>query len=116
MADLTFGEQRTVGECLRAAADGPFIPDGEFETLFGVTRVEVRSIADQWPAVDASSKIVAMSVNNSMLHLLYYPHRQWDAWEEYSTASPDEVERVYKKWRGVRLAGTAGRRMFDGLM
>lgn len=32
---------QSIGECLRAAAYGPFFPDGEFDTLFGLSREQV---------------------------------------------------------------------------
>ena len=115
MADLTFEEQRIIGECLRAAADGPFFPEWEFQTLFGVERRDVAKVASDWPFADASSQTLSLSVNNSMLHLMYYPHRKWDAWEEFISVSPAEVERIFQKWRGIRLHGSAARRAFDGL-
>ena len=114
MADLTFEEQRTVGECLKAAADGPFFPDWEFHTLFGVERMEVAKVVASWPFADASSRAVFLSVNGSMLHLMYYPHRKWESWDEFISVSPAEVERIYQKWRGIRLHGSAGQRMFQG--
>ena len=39
-------DKAIVGQALRAAADGPFFPDWEFHTLFGLERSEVRAIAD----------------------------------------------------------------------
>ena len=39
-------DSRVIGECLRAAVNGPFFPDWEFSTLFGLTRDEVRAVAD----------------------------------------------------------------------
>jgi hypothetical protein len=46
---LSRQESNIVGEALRAAADGPFFPDWEFSTLFGLKREEVRRIANEWP-------------------------------------------------------------------
>ena len=40
---------KMIGQCLRAAVDGPFFPDREFSTLFGFSRDELRHIADRWP-------------------------------------------------------------------
>ena len=46
---LTQAESKIVGEVLRAAANGPFFPDWEFHTLFGLERDQVRQVAVAWP-------------------------------------------------------------------
>lgn len=45
---LTGIEGELVRRCLAASVDGPFFPDWEFETLFGLTRDEVREVLDAW--------------------------------------------------------------------
>ena len=79
---LNEGDQVTVGACLRAAAEGPFFPEWEFHTLFGLHRDEVRAFAASWPnSKDERDEFQA--VNNSMNNLLGYPHgleAQWSSW------------------------------------
>jgi hypothetical protein len=58
---------------LRAAADGPYFPEWEFETLIGFPRDRVRDWSARWPgaALDEEALAVAISVLNN---LLGYPH------------------------------------------
>lgn len=104
-AILTEKEQKIVAACLRAAADGPFFPDWEFQTLFGITRQEVKAIADRYPDVDEDDDEIAgsndswLAINNTFANLLGYPHRQEAAWNSWIDVSPVEVEKIFKKWR-----------------
>jgi len=103
--NLTDKEQKIVGSCLRAAADGPFFPDWEFQTLFGLTRPEVKAIADRYPDVDKEDDEPAgnddswLAINNTFANLLGYPHRQEPTWSSWIDVSPAEVEQIFKKWR-----------------
>jgi hypothetical protein len=84
MIDLTrlsTNDVTMVGVCLRAAADGPFFPDWEFETLFGLSREEVRAAAEGWPA-NAARPEVEIAVYNSLSNLGGYPHCQPSALKE----------------------------------
>lgn len=42
--DLTVAERKIVHECLRASVEGPFFPDWEFGTIFGIEREEVEEV------------------------------------------------------------------------
>jgi hypothetical protein len=46
-------DAKIIGQCLRAASDGPFFPDWEFHTLFGLEREEVAAVAASWPSSGA---------------------------------------------------------------
>jgi len=72
---LTDNERRVVFECLRAAVDGPFFPDWEFHTLFGLHRQEVARIVAALPNIDDSDESVSLAINNAMGNLLGYPHK-----------------------------------------
>ena len=100
---LTSDELHLVGRCLEAAVDGPFFPDWEFHTLFGVTRDEARAVAAAWPAVEESQAVVVVTVDNSLANLLGYPHGEAAAWDRVVGTTRQQVERVFLKWR----AGTA---------
>lgn len=48
----TDDERAVVFACLRAAVDGPFFPEWEFETLFGLPRAEVAALVAALPDID----------------------------------------------------------------
>jgi hypothetical protein len=93
-------EKQTIFECLRAASDGPFFPDWEFPTLFGLEREEVRRVASAAPNIDDSSEEVARAINNAMVNLTGYPHHQEAVWSQFISVPEEEVDRVFDKWRG----------------
>ena len=105
LSDLTDTEREIVGQCLRAAADGPFFDDAEFHTLFGLSRSEVRAVADRYPNVDELDDSPTgcddswLAINNAFANLLGYPHGQEAAWQRYISASAEEVTRIFKKWK-----------------
>ena len=99
LADLTETELEIVYECLMAAAHGPFIPDWEFSTLFGVEQQEVAKIAERWPDVDDNDEAVRLSINNSLNNLTGYPIDREDAWNIYISVGPEELVRILKKFR-----------------
>jgi len=90
-------------QCLRACADGPFFPESEFQTLFGLTRPEFRELAAEVVAgaavIDAQDAVV-----NALNHLLGYPHDQDAAWPLWVSASPDEVSHVLQRCLGSMSA------------
>src|SRR6185369_11446825 len=97
-------EQRIIALCLRAAVDGPFFPDGEFHSLFGMTRVEVLSVADRFPDVDefddepGSNEDTWLAINNCLLNLLGYPRGNERVWEQWIPVSPDALDQLFMKW------------------
>jgi hypothetical protein len=99
---LTKRESDVVGEALRAAADGPFFPDWEFETLFGLPREQVRRVADEWPIPTAPPEEVVMAVNNSLNWLLSYPHQKHDIWGDWISLGQQAVNELFNKLRSKR--------------
>jgi hypothetical protein len=97
---LTPDERGLVYRCVAAAVDGPFFPDWEFETLFGLARGEARSVATAWPDIDESTEAVSLTINNAFANLLGYPHHEDAAWALLISSDRSEVERVFLKWRG----------------
>lgn len=92
-------DNEVIRQCLGAAVDGPFFPDWEFSTLFGLDREEVRAIAARWPDWhDKDEQSVA--VNNTLNHLLGYPIDEPERWHDYILVSPGDVALVYARWRG----------------
>jgi hypothetical protein len=74
--NLTEDERKIVGACLRAAANGPFFPEWEFSTLFGLTRAEVKDVADRYPDVEENDDEPTgnddswLAINNTFANLL----------------------------------------------
>lgn len=103
-----------IGQCLRAAADGPFFPDWEFHTLFGFEREELRRIADRWPHWDDEIE-QQDAVNATLNNLLHYPHQRWNAWHDYIGPVSSEVAALYARWRGEDSLDTSAQGYFDRL-
>ena len=99
-ADLTESDRLIIGDCLRAAADGPFFPDWEIHTLFGLEREALREISDAWPDVDHSCDDVDLAVNNSLVMLVGYPHRKQHIWSDWIRVPPNHLPPLLTKWRG----------------
>jgi hypothetical protein len=91
-----------LGQALRAAADGPFFPDWEFRTLFGLERSEVRAIANAWPERDAPSEDIEIAVNNSLNNLLGYPHQQEAVWSQWVSVDRRQLNGLFNRLRGFR--------------
>jgi len=101
-SDLNEDDRRIIGDCLWAAADGPFFPDWEFHTLFGIEREVARQVAESWPDVDHESDDVDLAVNNSIVHLIGYPHRSQDAWSNWIRVNRHALPPILARWRGDR--------------
>jgi hypothetical protein len=100
LSSLTEREKEVVFECLRAASEGPFFPESEFATLFGLERAQVRGIAATASRIDDSRNDAALAINNALANLLGYPHHQESAWPQFISVPEDEVRRIFTKWRG----------------
>jgi hypothetical protein len=93
--------RKIIGQCLSAAAEGPFFPEWEFETLFGLTRSEVAEISKVWPKVDERDAGVDLAVNNALGNLAGYPHGQESIWDEFISVPPCRLLEVLELWRLV---------------
>ena len=108
LTDLDTAETQVVLECLRAASTGPFFPDWEFHTLFGLDRRDVQEGVDAWPNIDETKQNVSFAINNSMNNLLGYPHGLDKDWARYISVPPSEVRRIFEKWRGGERSNYLG--------
>ena len=97
------GEIELIGACLRAAANGPYFPDWEFATLFGLSRQQVASIAEKWPS-NAGEPVTEIAVLNALVNLHGYPHGREDELRR-TVADPEALHNVVKKVRGIGDAG-----------
>lgn len=66
LANLDEAEREVVRECLRATVEGPFFPDWEFSTIFGLERDEVRRVLLSWPTLDEADESVVRAISNSL--------------------------------------------------
>lgn len=64
----------TVKSSLDAAVFGPFFPDWEFETLFGLSREAMRAVAARWPE-NLHDPTTKDAVLNALTNLHGYPHK-----------------------------------------
>jgi hypothetical protein len=94
MDGLDTQARATIKQCLNAAARGPFFPDWEFQTLFGVDRQTVLAVHDAWPRQTVDDEDFRSAIIGSLNNLLGYPHQRDDCWSDYITASPLEVKRI----------------------
>ncbi len=107
ISDLTEQERGVVHACLRAAIEGPFFPDQEFHSRFGLDRSEVQSVVLGWPEIDDSVERIALAIINAMANLLSYPHGKPEELRHWVSASDAEILRVLYKWQGEPAADPA---------
>lgn len=85
-----------IGECLEAAVTGPFFPDWEFHTLFGLSREEVKAVRVGWPD-NAADELTEIAVHNALANLLGYPHGQEQELREMVSVSQQRLSELAKK-------------------
>ena len=101
LADLNERERDVVRECLHAATEGPFFPDWEFATIFGLERDEVRQVLASWPDLDETNETVVCAINNSFNNLLGYPTRnKQEIWPKFISVDGMDLARIFDKWKG----------------
>ena len=92
-------DRAIIAESLKAAAEGPFFPDWEFSTLFGIERTEVAEVAQLWPHVNEFDKRVELAVNNALGNLAGYPHGHEHDWDRFVSVPPARLLEALKRWR-----------------
>jgi hypothetical protein len=97
-------DRQIIQRCLRAAVEGPFFPEWEFQTLFGLTRAEVARVLLAWPDVDDRDEEVDLAVHNSLGNLLGYPHGEKHAWDRFIAVTPARVEEALQRWKMPRAS------------
>jgi hypothetical protein len=101
LAGLDEKERGVVRECLRAAVDGPFFPEWEFATLFGLSRDEVRRVLLSWPELNEGDESVVLAINGTLNNLLGYPTpNKQEIWAKFISVSGMELARIFDKWKG----------------
>ena len=100
LAQLTEEERRVMQACLKAASEGPFFPEDEFQRRFGQDRGDLDRVLRAWPRVDESAERVALAIINAMASLLSGRHGQPEERRRWVPVPDAEVLRVLHKWRG----------------
>jgi len=101
LANLDEKAREVIRECLRATAEGPFYPDWEFGTIFGLERADVKRILMAWPEVNEADDYVVKAINNSLNNILGYPARnKEEMWPKFISVTPAAVARILDKWKG----------------
>jgi len=99
---VTPEDDAVIRECLRAAVEGPFFPDWEFDSLVGMSRDEVAQVSRSWPETSNPSD-QDLAVNNVLANLCGYPHGVDKArWSKHISVSSDEVREVLRRWQSSR--------------
>lgn len=96
--DLSEAELDLIGQCLRAAADGPFFPDWEFHTLIGFDRSAVSEVADEWPSASDAAR-QDLTVGNVLNSLIGYPIDHEHEWSAFISYDRDEVRSTLNRWK-----------------
>jgi hypothetical protein len=88
-------------QCLEATVNGPFFPEWEFGTIFGLERNEVRQVLLSWPDLDETDESVVRAINNSFNNLLGYPAKnKQELWSKFISVGGMELARIFDKWKG----------------
>jgi len=102
LSNLTEEEFTIVRRVLVAAANGPYFPEWEFQTLFGLARIEVSAIASG--TLDETRDEVRCAINNSFVNLLGYPHGQESRLQEDLGLPIARISEIFQKWRAEGAA------------
>src|SRR5262245_29365462 len=92
-------DRMVIAQALKAAVEGPFFPEWEFSTLFGLERSEVAEVARKWPEVDGSDRRVDVAVNNALANLVGYPHGNERNWHQFLAVPPARLVEALDRWR-----------------
>ncbi len=97
MQHLSKDDLKIVRECLVAAVWGPFFPEREFSTLFGVDRVSVAKVMQSRPNVNGEDETVSLAVSNAINNLVGYPHGE--GLTRHVSATSERLIEIRERWR-----------------
>ncbi|WP_148415726.1 hypothetical protein [Noviherbaspirillum massiliense] len=89
----------TVSQYMKAAADGPFFPEWEFQTLFGLERATVRELANKLSATTPVTEDMIIAACNTFANLFGYPCGFSREWKKWVTVPPEQAELAFERWR-----------------
>jgi hypothetical protein len=97
--DCNKNEQKLILQCLVGAAEGPFFPDWEFDTLIGSDKENLKYMIQQWDSLDKTSDEVMSVIVNAVTNLINYPHGHEEAMSMYISATEDNLKNILSKLR-----------------
>lgn len=99
---LTQADIKIIGECLKAAYSGPFLPEGQFfdEAVLGFNLDDLLDVSSKWPHVTVDNKINGV-VNNVLAAFIPdgYPLSKLEDWDKWVSTSPEIIDEILQKWR-----------------
>jgi hypothetical protein len=87
----------TVRCALRAAVEGSFFPDWEFQTLIGVDRDTVKKVYTSWPRPTVEQEEFTCAIVGSMSNLVGYLHGMEDELAFYIPGGRQAIENALNR-------------------
>jgi hypothetical protein len=100
---LDADEIKLISALLLAAETGPFFPEWEFSTLFGLERSELAAVRSRWPDVSLEDEDVYQSVLSSLALLIAYPHGHEEALLRYCPEGRLKIKHLYDKCASLEI-------------
>jgi hypothetical protein len=97
---LSSEDVKIIGDCLVAAVEGPFFPDWEFHTLFGLERADVARVLRSWPNISVEDETADLAVKNALGNLAGYPHGE--DLSRFVFATPERLLEILRKWKRIQ--------------
>ena len=89
--------------CIKAFLDPKVIShDGEFHTVVGRSRNELREVFAHWPVADLPTKEQMRLARQATVQLMGYPHRQFEYIEDTYGLTRTHTSLLRYYWRGWR--------------
>lgn len=99
---FTDHERQVLAECLIAAANGPFFDEVDLRCLIGRSRSELLALASRLDGTTDCGEDIAGAVGLCLLNLTAYPHGQNGAWNQWFSATREQVAELDHKWEAAR--------------
>lgn len=90
-------EKNILKNSIKAAIDGPFFPEWEFQTLLGVYRKELKDFYDNWNNRYFMSQEPLLKITSVLGMLISYPHKQNEILISCYGVSPDNLNIIFNK-------------------
>lgn len=90
-----------LGNCLRAAVEGPFFADEELDQLFAQDRASLAVLASMWTRMNLAAPDLRRTVEAVALMLVERRGAHPEAWADFVAADPDQVRRAVAEFARV---------------
>ena len=101
---LSNADVALIGECLKAAAHGPFFGQPLDEDMLGFNINELIEVSSKWPNITSNNKTRRI-INNVLAAFMSdgYPLLQQEKWSKWISTSPSEIDETLPKWRRLDI-------------